>query len=357
MTPSIRDATIVTGNGVLPPFSNTWTTWNYLPMQYQNEETVFVILDQNGRLWDMAGVKAGRQGAQFGENMKGMYHSPFSGKWFEGAYQIGGSLQRIDYPKREIHVGVIIGRQNSCNPGTMSVAKSQYRVLEERWWSGWRDPTKGCWLGCYTRTHGWRWLNVVKSEEPKTTIVRDPVYADNNLLQWDMTLAAANPYWCKRTWMNQWSNSQTNVNNNGGIGFIPWVNRGDFPAWPKFLCSSTEGTISIQDGTTQRYVELAATDYGDGYVLYDTDPTHRIAVSENEPIDNIFYELIRSSTVLDYFLGAVAGEGIPVWQRLQGRSFVSPLPSYSTGAIQVSSPDPTTTINMFVPQHFDMPYG
>lgn len=348
---------IITPYGMLPPFSDTWTNWEYLPDRYKNERTVFVVLDQNGRLWNMTGHGAGRQGAQFGENLKGLFHTPFTGKWFEGAYQIGGTLQRVDYPKREVSFGVILGRQNSSNPGTANMAGSQYRVIEERWWSGWRDPKVGVWIGCYTRTHGWRWLNVVKGEDAKTTVVRDPVAHGNNLLQWDMTAYAGNPFWCKRAFLQQWQNSEDNINSNGGLGYMNWVNRGDFPAWPRFLVSSSQAQVSIQDGVLGRYVPLAPTDYADGYVLYDTDPTGRIAVSQNEPVDNIFFQLIRSSTVLDYFLGAVAAEGQPVWQRLKGRSFVCPLPSKSTGAIRVQSSDPSTSINMFVPQHYDMPYA
>jgi hypothetical protein len=198
---------------------------------------------------------------------------------------------------------------------------------------------------------------VVKGEDAKTTVVRDPVGHENNMLQWDMSAYAGNPFWCKKPFLQTWANSQDNIDNNGGIGYLNWVNRGDFPAWPKFLVSATQGQVMIQDGNLQRFVPMAPSDYADGYILYDTDPTARIAVSQNEPVDNIFYELIRSSTVLDYFLGAVAAEGQPVWQRMQGRSFVCPLPSKSTGALKVASPDPTTTIQMFVPQHYDMPYG
>lgn len=342
---------------VLPPFSETWTEWQMLPDRFRNEETVFMLLDQNGRKWDLAGPNAGRQGAQFGENIKGLWHSPFVGKWSEGAYQIGSTLERIDYPKREINFGIILGRQNSSNPGTANTASSQYRMMEERWWSGWRNRKADCFLGCYTRTHGWRWIKVRLSEDPKTTIVRDPVAHQNNLLQWDMTAVAALPFWCKRGNMQNWSNSTANVTANGGHGFIHWVNRGDFDAWPKYLITATQGTVTIQDGLLQRYVQLAPTDYADGYILYDTDPTSRIATSENEPIDNIFFEIIRSSTLLDYFLGAIAAEGQPVWQRLKGRAFASALPPKTTGAVKVTSPDPTTQVFMIVPQHYDLPYA
>ena len=343
---------------VLPPFSETWTNWDMISDLYTVEETIFILLDQNGRKWDLAGPRAGKQGAQFGENIQGLFHTPFEGKWSEGAYQIGSTLERIDYPKREINFGVILGKQNSVNPGTANMRKPQYRIVEERWWSGWRDKKRDCFLGCFTRTHGWRWIRVRMLEAPKTTIVRDAAAHDNNLLQWDMTVVAALPFWSKRSFMGQWINNAENSELFGaGQGQINWVNRGDFEAWPKYLVSAADGDCEIQDGTLDRMVELGTTGISDGYILYDTDPTARPAVSENEPVDNIFFELIRSATLLDFFLGEIAELGEPVWRRMRGRAFACPLPPRSYGTIDVTHTWPDVSISMIVPQHYDMPYG
>lgn len=343
---------------VLPPFSEKWKSWDMIPDAYTMEDTIFILLDQNGKKWDLNGPKAGRQGAQFGQNIKGLFHTPFVGKWSEGAYQIGSTLERIDYPKREINFPIILGKQMSCNPGTANMAKPQYRIIEERWWSGWRNKKQDCFLGCFTRTHGWRWIKVRMMEEPKTTIVQDPTGHDNNLLQWDMTVIAAMPFWSKRSFMSQWTNSEdTSILFGTGKGQLHWVNRGDFEAWPKYLVSASLGECKIQDGTLDRMVPMATTSTKDGYVLYDTDPTARPAVSENEPVDNIFFEIIRSATLLSYFLGEIAELGEPVWRRMRGRSFACPLPPRSYGTIDVEHTFPNATITMIVPQHYDMPYG
>jgi hypothetical protein len=343
---------------VLPPFNETWTNWNLIPDAYTMEETIFVLLDQNGKKWDLNGPRAGRQGAQFGENITGMFQTPFTGKWSEGAYQIGGTLERIDYPKREIQCQIILGKQMSCNPGTGNMRKPQYRIIEERWWSGWRDKKQDCFLGCFTRTHGWRWIKVRMLEAPKTTVVRDPTAHDNNLLAWDMTIVAAMPFWSKRGFMNQWKNDADNAELFGvGKGEIHWVNRGDFDAWPKYLISAATGECQIQDGVINRMVDVATSSIKDGYILYDTDPTARIATSENEPVDNIFFELIRAAAILDFFLGEIAELGEPVWRRLRGRAFACPLPPRSFGSIKVQHTALDVSISMIVPQHFDMPYG
>ena len=94
----------------------------------------------------------------------------------------------------------------------------RYRMIEERWWSSWSAKEDG-YLGCFTRTHGWRWLKVRLAQEPPTVMTLDPQAMDANFMQWDVRIIAAQPYWCKRQEMSTWINDGEG---DGPIPSTPW---------------------------------------------------------------------------------------------------------------------------------------
>ena len=159
--------------------------------------------DYNGgerRWWDLAGSQGGTQGLDLAPHMTGFMHAPFASLFSEGPYQIGATYERTDYKKRMVNFGVMVS--NSLAPDT----SFRYRMLEQRWWASW-SPNEDGYLGCFTRTHGWRWLRVRLAEDPKTPFELDPVAFENNFMQWDMTIVATQPFWCKRMESKSWTNS------------------------------------------------------------------------------------------------------------------------------------------------------
>jgi hypothetical protein len=180
----------------------------------------------------------------------------------------------------------------------------RYRMIEERWWKSWSAKEDG-YLGCYTRTHGWRFLKVRLASDPKTVMTLDPQAMDSNFMQWDVNCVSAAPYWRKRQETATWANDGIG---DGGIPHTPWdeleeliediiegllpgisdlipgmhigegniviPNRGSETAFAKFLVSSP-GRAWIQDGPGGPMIKLPLLTPADGTVLVDTDPTAR----------------------------------------------------------------------------------
>jgi hypothetical protein len=179
-----------------------------------------------------------------------------------------------------------------------------------------------------------------------------------------MTIHAAFPFYSKRPYTKVWVNDEANALINGrNHGVIHLPNRGDWDQWPKFIVEggSRKGdTVTIQDGITDRMVELPEIYDTDGAILVDTDPAKRTLTASTDPADNWYYKLIRNSEVLDYLLGDVsnADSGLPVGRRMPGGiGFTSQLPKKATTSIRVTHTNPKGKITAIVPQWYQMGFA
>jgi hypothetical protein len=137
------------------------------------------------------------------------------------------------------------------------------------------------------------------------------------------------------------------------------VNAGDWKPWPKFIVEGA-GEVTIQDGVTDRMVELPEFFASDGMVLVDTDPAARTLTGSRDPVDNLFYKLIRNSEVMDYILGDLtsADSGLPVGRRMPGGiGFSSQLPAKSVTHVKVTHTNPNGKITAVVPQWYRMGFA
>ena len=373
----IDDWTRPDGTPIYAPVSDRHPGWqrftNWYDLgpwgrQLRGKHTKIVYLSPDGsRLWNLSGDWAGKEGVVLAPNLQGSMHMPFDQRYSAGAYQIGEELERTDYRKRVFHLGVIIG------PAVNYLARKRfpdnefaYRMLEEKWWSDWpehhRSPA-GYW-GEFTRTHGWRWIRVRQGEANDQSLDLDPVAFGNNCQSWAMTLHAQFPFYSKRAFTKVWRNDASNATVNGrnhGVFYLP--NRGDWPQWPKFIVEgfSPKGdTVTIQDGITDRVVELPEFFEGDGMVLVDTDPAKRTLTASTDAVDTWYYKLIRNSEILDYVLGDItnADSGVPVGRRMPGGvGFTSQLPPKATTSIKVTHTNPNGKITAVVPQWYRMGYA
>lgn len=362
------------------------TDFDALPPRLTGLETKIVYvgvpdpkLNGERRFWNLAGNNAGKEGLCLAPRMQGFMHTPFQTLTSEGPYMLGAHYERTDWKKREINLGVMVGVK--FEPAT----SFRYRMLEERWWSSW-SPTEDGYLGCFTRTHGWRWLRVRLAEEPKDAMELDPVAFGNNFMQWSMTILATQPFWTKRKEVATWTNHAStgtayyilmtymqdiieefqdvllgtpgNVNlvpgKDIGEGVIKIANRGTEVAWPKFIVSSP-GKAWIQDGDG-RMVKLPLLKWEDGYMLVDTDPTARTLTCATDPVDPLFYQLARRSQFLDFLLHDELVSTLPVWRRTTER-FMVPYGPKQVHNIKVYHSEPNGTISCIMPQRFTMAWG
>ena len=390
------------------------------------------------RWWDLAGALAGRQALTLAPQLKGTMHLPFQQVLTEGAYQIGSTYERTNYLKREIGLGVQVS--TSMEPDT----SFRYRMLEQRWWASWSEKEDG-YLGCFTRTHGWRWLRVRLAEEPKTAFELDPTAFENNFMQWDMTIVATSPFWCKRIETSSWANLEetstplnellpTLISRLGGgemtgrpvddilvaigkilngdiegvaegiikqvtnfgaelLGLVPpnkrmpkttlrdepltarladmllvpgvdvgeatlkIPNRGTWESWPKYLVS-TPGYVWIQDGIGGDMVMLPLLHTTDGdVVMIDTDPLNRTLTGAKDPVDPLFYRILRNSQLIDFLLSDIVDSTEPLQRRMGGKGFQNPIPKRTLASLKVRHSDPNGTITAYMPQRFRMAYG
>lgn len=186
-----------------PPDFDFWR----LDKRLRSTETKFVYVgvpdpDYYGgqrRWWDLSGSQGGKQGLDLAPHVTGIFHAPFKSLFTEGPYQLGATYERSDFQKRTVNLAVMVS--NSMAPDT----SFRYRMLEQRWWASWSEKEDG-YLGCFTRTHGWRWLRVRLAAEPKTPFELDPAAFENNFMQWDMEIVAVQPFWAKRIEHKTWEN-------------------------------------------------------------------------------------------------------------------------------------------------------
>lgn len=362
------------------------TKFTRLPRRLQSLETQVVYVgvpgsggpDGKRAWWNLHGTNAGNQGVKLAPEVSGLMHVPFEHLMSEGPYQIGAVHERTDWKKRNILLKVMVG------VGTIDTI-FRYRMIEQRWWASW-SPDHDGYLGIFTRTHGWRWLRVRLAQDPQNEFVLDPAAYDNNFMEWDMRLVAADPYWRKRIEINTWKNDGEG---DGGIPHTPWdqleeliedILEGVFPGisnlipgmhigegnivlptrgteaeWPKFLISSP-GRAWIEDGPGGRMVELPLLSPNDGVVLVDTDPTKRTLTASKDPVDPLFYRIARNIDLLDFLLDDITNQGLPVWRRFNGR-FTTPWPAKTVNRIKVRHSNAGGTIIGMMPQRFSSAFG
>lgn len=348
-----------------------YTSWDDLGpwgKQLRGLKTKHVYLSPDGRrLWNLAGNWAGKEGVVLDQKLQGSMHLPFEQRYSGGPYMIGEELERTDYRKRVYNLNVFVG------PGINYLARRRfpdnefaYRMLEEKWWGDWpenKNAPAGFW-GTYTRTHGWRWIRVRHGEANDQTLDLDPTAYGNNCQAWSMTIHGQFPFYSKRSFTTEWRNDALNAQINGrNHGVIPVVNNGDWPQYPKFIIEGStlhDGDVTIQDGVTDRMVPLPRIFPADGLILVDTDPAKRTLTSSTDPVDNLFYQVIRNSEILDYLLGDLtsADSGLPVGRRMPGGiGFTSQIPPHSTAHIKVTHTNPAAKITAIVPQWYRMGYA
>ena len=85
--------------------------------------------------------------------------------------------------------------------------------------------------------------------------------------------------------------------------------------------------------------------------MCDTEPAHRTLTAANDPQDNLLFDLIRQSQILDFFLGGIANEGLPLQLQFANR-FIYAIPPKTVVQLTVGHSDPAGVIVAQVGQRF-----
>jgi hypothetical protein len=367
--PSITQHTVIgpetsylgntTAAHIIPPPGPT--QFDLLPPQLRGMQTHAVYIAPNGSLFNMAGPGRGTQGVRFCTQVTGDQQWPIQQIFTNSPYVLGAFLHRKNTGERYFNFGIIIG--SSAPPMT----EYQYRMAEANWWAG-QDENNDGWLGFYTRFSGWRWIPVRPFETVKTPQNMDPTTFGNNASMWDISMLATRPYFTKVALYNTFQAVHADSPPTappgallGGLvnqlvgdeyywGQITLANRGDLPSYATYLVSSP-GQAIVQDNESNRLVPLPLTTESVGTFMVDTEPVNRTLTAANDPQDNLLFDLIRQSTILDFFLSGVANEGVPLQLQWNNR-FIYTVPPHTAVHLTVGHSDPAGVIAAILPQRY-----
>jgi hypothetical protein len=372
---------LVTGPEVVWPQGATSTGYypslvepvgfNQLPPAVRGMMTHVVYLTPpQDYLFNLAGPSKGLEGVRLATQVQGDQQWPFKQVITNSPYIFGATIERQNIPERKFNIGIIIGSQSP------PMTEYQYRLAEDHWWQG-QDETNDGWLGVYTRYSGWRWIPVRPDETVKSPQKLDSTAFGNNASQWDISWIAARPYFTKPALYSTFqsvnagnpapppqgggilsgilSDLVTTVDEATGLNEYYWgtlvlANRGDLPSYVTYFVSSP-GQAIVSDNDSNRLVVLPFTDPSVGTYMCDTEPGNRTLTAANDPTDNLIFDLIRQSMILDFFLSGLANEGLPLQLTWNGK-FMYAIPPQTVVNLTVAHSDPSGVVMAVVPQRF-----
>lgn len=320
---------------------SAYTKLEQFPEYLAGLQTQVIYIDPNSNVFHLNGPLAGWEGVQLGPVIQGEQHVPLNQILIEGVYQMGATIQNTNIEKRIINFRVQIAGANNY----------LYRMAEERWWAGQIEDQPG-WLGVFTRLSGWRWIQVWPYKTVDTAQQIDPVAYGNNFAEWDINWIAPYPLYSKPTVYGQWKAATAGPAGKDGYysGNIVLANRGDIATNVAYLISGA-GLCQVQDNNSATMVKLPTIFPGDGVVLCNTDPAMRTLVAQNDPQDNVFLDIARSSGILNFFLSGIDQSDEPIWRRGFVR-FVNVIPPATATHFTVKHTNPNATVTAFVPQRY-----
>lgn len=349
--------------------------WSSLPAEIRDEAVSLKWIGSDGKVWPLAGLEGGVEGAFIAGDIEGLVHIPFDSIWTKPAYGPPRFQRTID------------GRKEISFPlGLMSDTSLGWYDTGSRFWRGCKRNDTG-FFTVTTRRFGELYLPM-QLLNAKCTLADDP--ARQRFSLHDIVLAVDG----EPRWRRPDVRPAPFIRKSGGksTGVLRAVNRGTEPAWPIYVISAP-GKVSLPDGpsafttpvsdsgvlsdwpqlgrmfgipfideiletlTRQRtdtnMIDVPELQPGE-HAIIDTDPSHRIAITAKDPVDDLLKKFIRNSELLNWILGQYGDTGIPLLQRFKGRGFSVPIPPRSVATLPVSHSIAGGKVYVQVPQRFEM---
>jgi hypothetical protein len=344
---------------VLPPnlTGRREVQWRDLSAPARGEFISCAWIGSDGYHWPLTGQDAGVEGGFVTGPIDGMVHVPAEGVWTNFAYSPPRFERTVD-GRREI----------SFTLGLASNTKLGWYDTETRFWRGCTMNSTGYW-SVTTRRHGQLWLPMQLLDAPKCALPDDPTFqAMGGVALHEVVLAVdGSPRWRRPdTFVGPY------VNRPGSpyVGYLRIANRGTEPAWPLFFVDAP-GKVWLPDGPNAfksaernplddwpKLSELFGIPFIDQitgswtrtrdanmievpellageHAVIDTDPTHRIAITAIDPVDNMIKKFIRKSELINWLLGEYGSSGLPLLQRFRGQGFSVPIPPRSVATLPI----------------------
>ena len=89
------------------------------------------------------------------------------------------------------------------------------------------------------------------------------------------------------------------------------------------------------------------------HVTIDTNPEHRIAISDKDPVRGPFKDLVDNSELLSWLFGEFGESGKTILERFHGQGFDSPIPPNTVATLPVYHSQIGARISVRLPQLFE----
>ena len=311
--------------------------------------------------WNIGGHRAGTQGAIITGSVKGMVHVPYQGIWHEPAYGPPRFERKVD-KRREISTRIAL----------LSDSEFGWMDTESKWWDGMDGDMPGFWT-VFTHRCGEMYVPMQLLEAAEDELEDDPTDNGFNCKEWSILLAAdGEPRWRQPEvkpppWKSDMSIT-TQVKRDEeflapmitvGVGKLKAVNRGTVPAWPIFTVTAP-GRCWLPNGMTGQMIRVPKLNKGE-HVTIDTNPEHRIAISDKDPVSGPFKQFINNSELLSWLFGILGSEfgqsGKTVLERFHGQGFDTPIPPNTLAVLPVYHDTPGARVSVRLPQLFERPFS
>jgi hypothetical protein len=304
--------------------------------------------------WHIGGWKGGAEGAIVTGPVKGMVHVPFQGIWHEPAYGPPRYERKVD-KRREISTRVLL------------IADDEFGWFntEERWWTGMDGDQPGYW-SIFTQKYGELYCPMQLLEASETPFEGDPTDDESPvMMEWDILLAAdGEPRWRQPDvrplpWVNDMSKT-TQIKRDDellspmitvGVGQFRIANRGTEKAWPIYTVTAP-GRCWLPNGVTGQMIRVPKLNKGE-HVTIDTNPEHRIAISDKDPVKSQFKTFVGNSELLSWLFGEISESGQTILERFHGQGFDAPIAPGTVATLPVYHSQPGARISVRLPQLFE----
>ena len=303
--------------------------------------------------WNIGGHMGGKQGAIITGPIKGMVHVPYQGIWHEPAYGPPRYERKVDR-RREISTRILL----------MSDSEFGWFDTESRWWDG-MDGDEPGFISLFTQRYGELYCPMQLLEASETPFEDDPTDDDFNAVEWDILLACdGEPRWRQpelrpAPWVNDMSVT-TKVKRDDellspmitvGVGKFRIANRGTVPTWPVYHVTAP-GRCWLPNGVSGQMIRVPALNKGE-HVLIDTNPEHRIAISDKDPVKGPFKTFVNNSELLKWLFGEFGASGQTILERFHGQGFDQPIMPGTVATLPIYHSQPGARVSVRLPQLFE----
>jgi len=291
---------------------------------------------QDQMVVDIFGPNKKDQGVCLLSNFSGLYHAPRSPVRVSWAFQEGSTpspFPRVDERILDIRLG--------CQGNT----QLELEQIEQQLWSILTFEQDAI-LRVYSQLSAPRELQVRLDRKPKDTWQYDS--SATNLLIWEITLVACNPWWYDTTLTSTWTNT-----GGTGSGFLTLTNPANVECWVQYA------SAQFDVDTTQTWT------LPDGIAIWPPGSLNSLDVSiAGDPVTVSLPTLAAGQEFLvdTYPLGRtlMVRDGSQAWARLNGVAFQNSVPPFTPPTqvpISVVGGDTNSSVTAYMTLRHDRPWG